>query len=101
MAAGCTATAARSTLTDCTISGNTATDRRRAVQLSARRHLTACTISGNIATGSGGGVYVTVAYRHGTVTLTDTIVAGNTDDRRLRQRHRRTTGPAASPARTT
>ena len=49
--------------------------------------LTACTISGNSAGDAGGGLY-NDRRPHSSETLTDTIVAGNTEQRR-RQRHRR------------
>ncbi|MFI5454074.1 MAG: choice-of-anchor Q domain-containing protein [Isosphaerales bacterium] len=64
------------TLTDCTISGNSSATFGGGLWNYAAPSLTltACTISGNSATQDGGGL----APAHGTATLTDTIVAGNT-----------------------
>ena len=55
-------------------------------------NLTACTISGNSAS-----VTAVACTTHGTATLTDTIVAGNTSELVDPQRHRweRPTSPAA------
>ena len=61
-------------LTDCTFSGNSAALRRRPAEQYGTATLTDCTISGNSAGYGGGGL-----YNDGTATLTDTIVAGNTD----------------------
>jgi hypothetical protein len=71
-----------STLTDCTISGNSA-GQGGGLWLfgEANVALVACTISGNSATtpGGGGGLYSYPYYgTEPSVTLTDTIVAGNT-----------------------
>ena len=73
------------TVADCTINGNSAPYRAGGVDNFGTASLTACTISGNSAP-VGGGVYnyqgVNPYSGHvyaGTVTLNDTIVAGNTD----------------------
>ena len=60
------------TLTDCTISGNSAGSGGGVDNSAGTVMLTDCTISGN--SGSDGGV-----YNGGTATLTGTIVAGNTN----------------------
>ncbi len=60
------------TLTDCTISGNSAASGGGVDNSAGTVMLTDCTISGN--SGSDGGV-----YNGGTATLTGTIVAGNTN----------------------
>ncbi len=65
-------------LTNCTISGNTGSYGGVTVLSSngeGEMTLTACTISRNIAKSSGGGIYV---RSPSSVTLLDTIVAGNT-----------------------
>ena len=64
------------TLTDCTLSGNSAVGYGGGVlNLGALNlTLTACTLSGNSATYAGG-----LANYYGTATLTDTLVAGNTN----------------------
>ena len=56
-AAACTTYGGTTTLTNCTVSGNSAGDRRRRpVQLlSGTATLTNCTVSGNSAIGGGGG----------------------------------------------
>ena len=74
------------TLTDCTLSGNSASV-GGGVSNSGTANLTDCTVSGNcvIGVGSvygyfggvGGGVYDASSA---TATLTDTIVAGNSSD---------------------
>jgi parallel beta-helix repeat protein len=72
------------TLTDCTISGNSAPAGGGLYNIffnngqSSLLTLTDCTISGNSAQ-VGGGLYNIFFTNSGTVTLTDTIVAGNTD----------------------
>ena len=64
------------TLTNCTVSGNSAGDAAAAwtPTTTARPTLTNCTVSGNTASGNGGGLYVT---SDGTATLTDCTVSGN------------------------
>ena len=66
------------TLTDCTISGNVAGDHGGGLAngQGANLVLTNCTVNGNVAdtTGGAGGL-----NNFGTSTLTDTIVAGNTN----------------------
>jgi fibronectin-binding autotransporter adhesin len=68
-------------LTDCTISGNTAGQGGGLLMFGrADAAFVACTVSGNSATTPGGGGLYSYPY-YGTepsVTLTDTIVAGNT-----------------------
>ncbi len=65
------------TLTNCTISGNTAS-RGGGIFSAGPAVVTSCTISGNI--GEGGGLYqYSGSYRPSVATLTNTIVAGNTD----------------------
>ncbi len=66
------------TLTDCTISGNVAGDHGGALDngLGANLALNNCTINGNAANTSGGPGGLN---NFGTATLTDTIVAGNTN----------------------
>jgi hypothetical protein len=63
------------TLTDCTLSGNSAYTRGGALENEGSATLINCTVSGNSAAGkttsAGGGIW-------GTVTLDNTIVAGNT-----------------------
>ena len=66
-------TFAQITLTNCTLSGNTATNSGGGFASAGNAELTNCTISGNSAA-SGGGVF---AYS-GDIKLTNTIVAGNT-----------------------
>ncbi len=69
------------TLSDCTISGNSAADGAGLWSggglgsHGGTAKLIACTISGNLAGLGGGGLYIV----YSTATLTDTIVAGNTD----------------------
>jgi hypothetical protein len=70
--------AGTATLTDCTLSGNSAAHSGGGV-LNANYGtpnltLTDCTLNGNSAPYGGGGL-----YGYGTTTVTDTIVAGNTD----------------------
>ena len=65
------------TLTNCTVSGNSATG--SAAAACAHRHdgtttLTNCTVSGNSASGNGGGLYISYG---GTTTLTNCTVSGN------------------------
>ena len=60
------------TLYNCTISGNSATDGGGLV-IGGTASLTDCTVSGNYADANGGGL-----YNKGTATLQDTIVAQNT-----------------------
>ena len=93
------------TLTDCNISGNSANSTGGGLNISGTAILTDCTVSGNSAGGNGGGIYEAVAQitltgctvsgnsahgyggglisydpdRDGTLTLNDTIVAGNID----------------------
>ncbi len=66
-------------LTDCTISGNSAYHGGGIENANSPATITACTISGNSAR-YGGGVYAYEGSRYEghVVTLTDTIVAGNT-----------------------
>ena len=64
-------------LSGCTISGNTASIGGGLDNDSGTATLVACTISGNTATGSGGGIYVGGTTGTNTVTLNNTIVAGN------------------------
>ncbi len=63
------------TLTNCIVSGNTATQGRRRLDESrhGHGHLTDCTISGNTAGTAGGGL-----ANYGTATLTNCTVSGNT-----------------------
>ena len=61
----------------CTISGNTALIGGGLDNYSGTAALVACTISGNTTTGSGGGIYVGGTTGPNTVTLNNTIVAGN------------------------
>ena len=64
-------------LTDCTIYGNTSSQGGGVVGQDATTDLVACTISGNTAV-MGGGIYNDLPYGvSSTVTLTDTIVAGD------------------------
>ena len=66
------------TLTNCTVSGNSAAGDGGGLENLSQTGglwLIDCTISGNDAAGSGGGLYDS---DNGTVTLTDTIIAGNT-----------------------
>ena len=65
---------ARRTLTDCTISGNSADDAGGGLYNDGTATLTDCTISGNSAVLRRRPVYDV----SGSATLTDTIVAGNT-----------------------
>ena len=75
-AAGSSTATAQLTLTDCTLSGNSADDAGGLFDLAATAYLTACTVSGNSASGK----YSAAACpTSGTATLTDTIVAGNTN----------------------
>ena len=62
------------TLTDCTISGNSGFGIFNYNHNTTTLTVNACTISGNSSVRSGVGIY----DQHGDVTLTDTIVAGNT-----------------------
>jgi fibronectin-binding autotransporter adhesin len=65
------------TLTNCTISGNSAS-RGGGIFSAGPAAVTSCTISGNI--GEGGGLYqYSGSYRPSVATLTNTIVAGNTE----------------------
>jgi hypothetical protein len=69
----------RTMLTDCTISGNNASASGGGVSNSGTVTLLSCTVSGNSAPVSGGGLYNhDFIDQRGAVTLTDTIVAGNT-----------------------
>ena len=64
------------TLTSCTLSGNSATNNGGAIQNAGALTVTSCTFSGNSAlsaTATGGGINV----RGGTLSLFNTIVAGN------------------------
>ncbi len=73
---------ATANLTDCTVSGNSATNGGGVYILTGKANLTDCTVSDNDSSGRGGGLanYVLENYfPAGTVNLTDTIVAGNTD----------------------
>ena len=65
------------TLTDCTVSGNSASDGGGGCgsRYKSTATLTNCTVSGNTAAGDGGGVY---SEYSGTATLTDCTVNGNT-----------------------
>jgi parallel beta-helix repeat protein len=61
------------TLTNCTVSGNSARSSGGGLQIrDGKAYLTNCTVSANATRGQGGGL-----LNNGTVTLTDTIVAGN------------------------
>ena len=106
------------TLTNCTVSGNSPPATAAAcIVTAARLTLTNCTVSGNYAGYAGGGLYGSwhghadqlhrqrqhrhfgggglTVHGYGTITLTNTIVAGNR--RRLRrQRHRRISSRAAT-----
>ncbi len=64
-------------LSACTISGNTASIGGGFDNYSGAATVVACTISGNTTTGSGGGIYVGGTTGANTVTLNNTIVAGN------------------------
>ena len=68
------------TLTDCTVSGNSADYAAAACATPARLTLTDCTVSGNsVRSGRGGGGL----YNHGgTLTLTNCTVSGNLGHRR-------------------
>ena len=74
----------QATLTDCTISGNSAS-LGGGLSNYGKATLTACTVSGNTATNTaqnpasnpGGGIYNYSNHYGGLTTLTDTIVAGN------------------------
>jgi hypothetical protein len=66
------------TLTDCTVSGNSAGGGEGGLYNGGTATLTGCTVSGNSAANFGG--LYNVGVGSGTVTLTDTIVAGNTDN---------------------
>src|SRR5262249_36833785 len=69
----------RTMLTACTISGNVASLSGGGLSNSGTATLMACTVSGNMASGSGGGFSNHDFIDHrGVATLTDTIVAGNT-----------------------
>ncbi len=72
---------ATANLTDCTISGNSATIGGGVEMLSGTANFTGCTVSGNDSSGRGGGLanYDLENFPAGTATLTDTIVAGNSD----------------------
>ena len=61
------------TLNNCTVSGNTANGGGGGIFNNGTMTLTNCTVSGNTANGSGGGI----AVSGGTVTLRNSIVAGN------------------------
>ena len=61
-------------LTDCTLSGNSASSDGAGLENDGTATLTDCTISGNSANSDGGGL-----ANYDTATLTDTIVAGNTN----------------------
>ena len=61
------------TLTDLTISGNTASGFGGGISNGGTLTVTSSTISGNTATGGGGGI-----LNLGTVTLTNTTISGNT-----------------------
>ncbi|HRJ08408.1 MAG TPA: choice-of-anchor Q domain-containing protein, partial [Prosthecobacter sp.] len=62
------------TLTQCTLSGNSANIVGGAIQNQSTLTLTQCTLSGNSSNDGGGAIY----QYGGTLTLTNTIVAGNT-----------------------
>jgi parallel beta-helix repeat protein len=62
------------TLTDCTVSGNSAVLGGGLYSRYCTLTLTDCTVSGNTATGNAGGVY---SMRGSTTTLTDCTVSGN------------------------
>ncbi len=68
------------TLTDCTLSGNSAATYGGGVfeNYKAQLSLTGCTVSGNSAT-YGGGLYANSYPESYNTVLTDTIVAGNTN----------------------
>jgi parallel beta-helix repeat protein len=68
------------TMTNCTVSGNTADEGGGISNIYGDLTLTSCTISGNTAYGvdSGGGIYKSAEV--GNVTMTCTIVYGNTID---------------------
>jgi parallel beta-helix repeat protein len=64
------------TLTNCTVSGNSASVNGGGVFIDGgAATLINCTVSGNSTSASGGGLYITLGQ---TSTLTNTIVAGNT-----------------------
>ena len=65
--------AARLTLTDCTVSGNTAGGTAAASALGGTTTLTNCTVSGNTSVGNGGGLGV----YSGTTSLTNCTLYGN------------------------
>ena len=85
----------KATLTNCTVSGNSATQRRWPVQhrgyYGGTATLTNCTVSGNSATVSGGGLFNATDSQYGAATATLTHL------HRQRQLRRRTA--AASPTR--
>ncbi len=62
------------TLTDCTLSGNDAVQNGGGMYNIGTANLADCTVSGNSASGVGGGLY----SFNDMLSLTDTIVAGNT-----------------------
>ncbi len=69
------------TLTDCTLSGNTATAFGGGLYNIGTLTMTGCTLSGNTATVLGGGLYskyFPIGSDFGTAALTDCTVSGNT-----------------------
>ncbi|MFI5460158.1 MAG: beta strand repeat-containing protein, partial [Isosphaerales bacterium] len=66
------------TLTNCTVSGNSAYSGGGVYNFSGTANLTDCTVSGN-SSATGGGGLENDGYALTPATLTDTIVAGNTD----------------------
>ena len=76
------------TLTNCTVSGNSASNGGGLYNGGGTTTLTNCTVSGNSAGGGGGGLF----DNSGTTTLTNCTVSGNSAARRRRPvRRRRTT----------
>src|SRR5215467_9827523 len=73
---GLTDTQGTTTLTNCTVSGNSAATNGGGINnnYSSVTTLNDCTVSGNFTSGSGGGL----SLIKGTISLGNTIVAGNT-----------------------
>ena len=63
-------------LTNCTVSGNSATVNGGGVYSRGTTTLTDCTVSGNTAGSDGGGLALYTG-EHGAVTLTNCTVSGN------------------------
>jgi hypothetical protein len=64
------------TLTDCTVSGNSASNSGGGLVDQGTLTLTGCTVSGNVATNNGGGLNCNIPTS-GILTLTDCTVSGN------------------------